>query len=336
MSQQPTASVDVCNLALDRIGIDQCENIVQPTTDQEIVCARHYDQTRREILRRFIPNFARTATILNLSNSAPVLPDFLNAYTLPADFIRLLTLGNPKFWQQSSGPFGYEISDGFIYSNAVDEPASVSPAALTLQAPTLTIAALYRSGDLVAGVAVPAGITAVQLAGAAGAIAGAQYLVSGVVGAVQANGGTYQFAAGNVGATSLYFMQTSAGQNFSSAAWGVYAGGGVGVATYLPAGTGTVAGGLRMSYIRDFETVPLFDPMFVNVLKLQLAANIAYKFTLKQSLISGLLKELEDAILSFAAVHGQEKPPQRIQRSRVRDVRRAGGIFRNQTIINGP
>jgi hypothetical protein len=93
------------------------------------------------------------------------------------------------------------------------------------------------------------------------------------------------------------------------------------------------APGLRVEYIFDAVTVPLFDSLFVNVLARQLARNIAYKFTLKSSLVKDLESALAGAHLKAAAVSGQEKPPRRIQRSRIRDVRRSGGIFRNNTVI---
>ena len=61
---------------------------------------------------------------------------------------------------------------------------------------------------------------------------------------------------------------------------------------------------------------------------------MARKLTGK-GLSNDLLEELRNAELAAAAVSGQEKPPIRVQRSRIRDVRRSGGIFRNNTVIGG-
>lgn len=225
MSQAPGTAVDICNLALDRIGQNSAVNIDTPTTPSEDVCARHYDQTRRELLREYIFNFARKPVILTVNPNAPTHPEFVNGYNLPNDFVRLLTIGDRILYGGNTPSVFYDISDGVLYC---DDRTALTDS----------------NGDPITG--------------------------------------------------------------------------------------------LQIKYIFDAVVVPKFDSLFIKVFKLQLASNIAYKFTLKASLKTDLEEELKAAHLKAAAISGQEKPPVRVQRSRLRDVRRSGGIFRNNTVIGGP
>lgn len=221
---QPTGPVDICNLALDRIGQQPISSILAPNSTNEDICARHYDQSRRKMLRKFIFNFARKAAVLPGNLTAPTRDDFANAYSLPPDFIRLLTLGDGIVDGGNLKPNQFDISGSYIYC---DSASAFDPV------------------------------------------------------------------------------------------------------TLLPTG-------LDMKYIYDAVTVPQFDPLFVDVLVLELAKSMAFKFTLKPSLVSGLEQQLLDANVAAAAVAGQERPPIRVQRSRIRQVRRSGGIFTDNTVIGGP
>lgn len=90
----PTASVDICNLALDLLKEGPISDITSnPQTEIEVLCARWYDATRRAVLRKHVWNFAITRTELAANATAPVY-GYANAYDLPSDFIRLLTIGD--------------------------------------------------------------------------------------------------------------------------------------------------------------------------------------------------------------------------------------------------
>lgn len=221
---QPSGAVDICNLALDRLGQNSISSILSPQSTNEDICARHYDQTRRKLLRKFIFNFSRKAAVLPSNLSAPTRDDFDTAYSLPADFIRLLILGDGLVDGGNLKPNNFDISGPYIYC---DSATAFDPVTL-------------------------------------------------------------------------------------------------------------VATGLDIKYIYDAVLVPQFDPLFVDVLVLELAKSMAFKFTLKPALIKGLEEQLADANLSAAAVAGQERPPIRVQRSRIRQVRRSGGIFTDNTVIGGP
>lgn len=197
----PTTDVAICNLALDRVGQAAISSVATPTTTTEDIVARHYDATRREILRKYVFNFSKKYAVLTASATVTPAFGFGTAYALPNDFVRLLALGDVTVNGDVAAGL-YDISDGYIFTD---------------------------SGD---------------------------------------------------------------------------------------------TAGLNIQYIYDAVTVSKFDALFVQLLKLQLAANLAYKFTLKPSLIQGIISELTDLAASAAAVAGQEKPPRRIERSKWVSARR--------------
>lgn len=88
---------------------------------------------------------------------------------------------------------------------------------------------------------------------------------------------------------------------------------------------------INILYCYDATTVPKWDSLFVDLMRVQGAKDMAYAFTLKPSLVASIDEELKDVKLQAAAVAGQEKPPRRIQRSKLRDNRRMGGIWRDTT-----
>ena len=327
---QAISAVDICNLALDRLGHHPLSSIDAPQDAMEFVMARWYDSTRREMLRKYIFNFARKSVRLTTSANAPAHPEFTNGYALPNDFIRLLTIGDRILYGGAIPTQFFDFNQGFLYCDDLTDQGT----GVAVPAPVLGISAIYRSGDTLAGVVVPAGSTVIVPSGST-PIPGAVYTLGSVGGAVQANGNQYQIVAGTLGnAGAVYFLQTAGGQNFDSAAWSAYTSGGTATPTYVPPGTPQASTGLQVNYVYDVKLVQSFDPLFVKVLWLQLAVNICKKITTKEP-SERLLAELLDANMAAAAVAGQEKPPRRVQRSRIRDVRRSGGIFRNNTVIGG-
>lgn len=208
----PTTDVHIANLALDRLGIAAITSVATPTTTTEDIVARHFQATRRELLRKYIFNFAKKYAVLTEDTLVTPAFGYGTAFALPNDFIRLLALGDVTINNDIPAHL-FDLSNGYIYTDSADD------------------------------------------------------------------------------------------------------------------------GDLNIQYVFDNITVTKYDPLFVRLFALQLAANMAYKFTLKPSLIQGILSELTDVANAAAAVCGQEKPPRRIQRSRLRDVRRAGGTTRDLRYI---
>lgn len=111
---RPTSAVDLCNLALGELGAKTISTITTPKTNEENICARHYDATRRAVLRMHIWNFAKRRVILPRSG-APAF-DFTDQYPLPVDYIRF---AEAKI--ETDGDIGkddYDIADGFYMANA--------------------------------------------------------------------------------------------------------------------------------------------------------------------------------------------------------------------------
>jgi hypothetical protein len=208
----PTTEVDICNLALARLGQDPITSIESPTTKAEDTCALHYPMTRRALLRGpRVYNFAKKYAQITVDATVTPAFGFANAYRLPIDFLRLLALGDVTVNGDVPAQL-FDIVGLHIFTNQQDDDDTVN----------------------------------------------------------------------------------------------IY-------------------------YIKDETVVALWDAIFVKLIRLELAKDMAYAFTLKPSLIKQLDEELYDVRLEAGAVAGQEKPPRRIQRSRFRDNRRMGGSFRDPT-----
>jgi hypothetical protein len=326
---QPTASVDIANLALDLLAQDPVVSIVNPSVVAADILARWYDQIRRLLLRKYIFNFARKVILLTPSANAPAHPEFVNGYALPVDLVRILKLGDRILYGGAIPTQLFDFSQGYLYcDNLTDQGVSAE-----ISAPTLQITAIYRSGDTYLGTVVPVGSTVVAIASGT-PIVGGQYQISSVLGATQANGNVYQIVPGLLGANAVYFLQTAGGQNFDSSAWAPYISGGYAASVYTPPGSLTNPTGLELSYTYDAKNVLQFDPAFIDVLAATLAVRTCKKITGKNP-SQDLVSELRNAEVVAAAIAGQEKPPVRVQTSRIRNVRRAGGIYNNNTVIGG-
>lgn len=201
----PTVAVDICNLALARLGQPRITSIEAPTGHSEDVCAIHYPMTRRRLLRGpRVFNFAKKYAQLTKSGSVVPTFGFAAAFPLPNDFLRLLTLGDITIGDPTMAEL-FDVVGNHIYTSEEDSTDT-----------------------------------------------------------------------------------------------------------------------LNIYYIFDETSVSKWDAIFVNLMRLELAMDMAYAFTLKPSLVKSLNEELRDVRLEAGAVAGQEKPPIRITRSKWRDNRRLG------------
>ena len=208
----PATAVDICNLALDKLGQREISatGLTAPATEIERVCARHYDQARRKMLRKYIFNFARKLDILEESTDVSPAYGYSAAFYVPADSLKILVVGDATIGGNLRG-LQYEIAENYIYTSYDDD------------------------------------------------------------------------------------------------------------------------GDLKVEYVYDAQNVAEFDPLFIDVLVTELAASMAYKFTLKPSIVSALKQDLLDAQMAAAAAAGQERPPRRVQTSKLTDARRFGFRSRDNT-----
>ena len=84
---------------------------------------------------------------------------------------------------------------------------------------------------------------------------------------------------------------------------------------------------LNFGYIKNETDVTKFDALFVILFAAELAANMSYKWTLKNSVIQRLETILEQRRAQAKSVNGQDRPPVRYERSKFKNARR--GVPRN-------
>ncbi len=106
-----TSSTDICNLAQDLLSGSILEDVVDPTTADEALYDRWYDQCRKKVLREHPWNFAIKRQILAASSTAPTF-GYTKSFPIPNDFIRLLTIETEDGRMIPSEDFQFE--DGNI------------------------------------------------------------------------------------------------------------------------------------------------------------------------------------------------------------------------------
>jgi hypothetical protein len=98
----PSADVDICKLALHRIGQNVPIASINPPTPgnyAEAMFADFYDMERINVLRRHPWPFATQENMI--SRIGKPIKDFSDAYQLPADYVRFVSLGGEIIeWQK--------------------------------------------------------------------------------------------------------------------------------------------------------------------------------------------------------------------------------------------
>lgn len=111
MAESPN---DICNKALDLLGQRaDIGNIETPTTENEKICARWYNDTLDFLLRRYVWNFAVTRKVIPRDVSGTPEFDYDSAYKLPADFVRLLEVNGGPISNNSRE----DLATGYILKN---------------------------------------------------------------------------------------------------------------------------------------------------------------------------------------------------------------------------
>lgn len=98
----PSADIQVCQNALDLVGQEISVASINPPTSgnaTEALLARHYDQQRMNTLRMHPWPFATQEVMI--SRIGTPIRDFSDAYQLPSDFVRFISLGGRIIeWQK--------------------------------------------------------------------------------------------------------------------------------------------------------------------------------------------------------------------------------------------
>jgi len=89
-----TSKVDICNLALSRLGDKRTvEDIDNGTKNEELVFKKWYDITRQSTIKRCMPSFAISREKWALANVTPAF-GYNKAYLYRSDCLRVLGIGN--------------------------------------------------------------------------------------------------------------------------------------------------------------------------------------------------------------------------------------------------
>ena len=82
---------------------------------------------------------------------------------------------------------------------------------------------------------------------------------------------------------------------------------------------------INLRYIFDQTVVTKFDALFVEVMAMELALRMAFKFTSSGSRAQQIEALLRDKLAGAKAIDGQERPPRRVEISRSQQRRRRLG-----------
>lgn len=110
-----TTKDGLANLTASLLKVDGVTSIDPPDSRSKFAKAanRWYDISRRETLADHVWNFAeKTIFSASKENSEELRGRFANRYVLPADYIRLVWLGDELVPETD-----YKIKEGFIYCN---------------------------------------------------------------------------------------------------------------------------------------------------------------------------------------------------------------------------
>lgn len=103
-----TSQVDICNLALTRLGGEEITAIDEGTRGARL-CNRHYYPTLNALLREFEWNFAIKRDELAQDVTAPEF-GYAYRYALPADFIKIVRVNDCASDE-------YRIESGYILTD---------------------------------------------------------------------------------------------------------------------------------------------------------------------------------------------------------------------------
>ena len=95
------------------------------------------------------------------------------------------------------------------------------------------------------------------------------------------------------------------------------------------------AAALNIRYVSDYTNVQGMDALFVDLLAIELALRMAYKFTNGNSDVQRLKALRDDAVSEAHGVDGQERPIKRVQSSTALNSRKQQGSFVDTTRYGG-
>lgn len=103
-----TSQVDICNLALTRLGGEEITAIDEGSRGARL-CSRHYYPTLNALLREHEWNFAIKRAVLAADVTPPVT-EYTQRYAVPSDFLKMVRLNECTSDE-------YRVEGGFIVTD---------------------------------------------------------------------------------------------------------------------------------------------------------------------------------------------------------------------------
>ena len=118
-----TSQVEICNLALSRIGAGTISAIDEDTREARTLLL-HYEPTLRSLLRAHEWNFAKKRVVLAQLSTAPV-SEYAYQYALPSDFLKVCRINGAftdEYRLEGSALLSDEDPVTLEYVHAVTDP----------------------------------------------------------------------------------------------------------------------------------------------------------------------------------------------------------------------
>lgn len=115
----PNSKSAICNLSLDYLLQNNESNVTDidsPNTPSELICARWYDECRRQLLRSLPWNFAIKRVVLTANATTPAF-GYSVAFNVPNDFLRIVTVEPADNLQIYGVDKQYQFEDNQILTN---------------------------------------------------------------------------------------------------------------------------------------------------------------------------------------------------------------------------
>jgi hypothetical protein len=161
------SEIDICNLALSKLGDEANITSFTDGSVQAKYCARFYPIARAVLLDKHVWNFATKEAALVVTTNTTTAWDY--AYLIPADFMGIIDVREASYrdYIQAPATQNYSMQSGIIYSNIVDAVllySSTDAISTALFQPLFiealaTLLASYLAGPIIKG---DVGVSAAQ------------------------------------------------------------------------------------------------------------------------------------------------------------------------------
>ncbi len=342
----PSEDIDICNLALDLLKQNKTvvADITTPTTEEEITCERWYDATREALLRSHFWWFARRRrsvirrkfTIINISQANPCVVttsathDFANGdEIMMSDITGMTEVNDISYFIAGATATTFELNDidglpidstdyteyGTSITGSIDPDGTVDVTGVgTLFSTELSVNDWIRVNVETRQVKIITSATVLETYTAFADTANDTTLIktAGIV--FPYNFGLYKDAYTlPTDFLRLQFIGDDSINDYRND---------YEINDDMIVMNNGNAASLDIGYVANITDVTKFDPVFLLLFAHELANNMAYKWTLKNTVIKRLEEQLHRLRAEARSICGQDVPPKRVQTSKFLNKRR--------------